>query len=203
MDDGRLEHVLELIDLANSQDPNLVNDGGEIRPAELVYGQRMSVTLEQFCNSASTELAVAARAQHLERWTVPRNSYPEGRIGYLKWRGELKLFHARRAGELMERAGYARSAIDRVGTLIRKKGMKSDVEAQMLEDVACLVFLEHYAGEFIAKHNDDKVIDILRKTIRKMSPDGVSAAGQLALPERLATLLTRALAESGIPRSDT
>ena len=147
----RLEQVLDAIDRANAKDPNLIPDGNAQRPSELVYGKRMSETLDRFCSTASDHLRIAARAQHIERWTSARNSYPAGREGYLKWRTDLKSFHARRAGELMEAAGYDRADIDRVATLISKKAIKRDPEVQMLEDVVCLVFLKHYASEFIAK----------------------------------------------------
>ena len=133
------------------------------------------------------------RAQHIERWTCRRKSYPEGRAGYLKWRSDLKSFHAERAGELMREAGYEDRDIERVGALIRKERLKRDPEAQMLEDVACLVFLEHYAGDFIAGHDDEKVMGILAKTARKMSPDGLAAAQKLTLDERLGSLLVKAL----------
>ncbi|MGI9568921.1 MAG: DUF4202 domain-containing protein [Desulfobulbia bacterium] len=193
MRENRLCQIFELIDQANSSDPERVNVDGEMRPAEQVYGERMSAALERFCKSPGFHLQIAARAQHIERWISPRKIYPAGRAGYLKWRNDLKSFHARRAGELMREAGYEQTEIERVAMLIRKKGLKSDPEAQILEDVACLVFLEHYADEFIAEHNDEKVLNILKKTIRKMSPDGVAAAKILKFGERLADLLAKSL----------
>ena len=197
MSAGRLERVLGLIDRANSQDPNTVIDNGNERPTELVYGERMSSKLDQFCETASDHLQIAVRAQHIERWMCPRDSYPAGRTGYLKWRTDLKSYHARRAGELMHDAGYGQPDLDRVATLIKKQGIKRDPEVQTLEDVVCLVFLEHYAGDFIARHEDDKVTDILRKTARKMSPQGVSAATKLNLPDRLGRLLVKTIADAG------
>ena len=194
MNGDRLKTVLRLIDRANAGDPNSTEvERGSDRPAELVYGQRMSRNLERFCGQASEHLRIAARAQHIERWKSPRNSYPQGRVGYLKWRKDLKDYHARRAGELMLEAGYEREDAKRVGALIRKERLKHDEEAQALEDVACLVFLEHYAAEFIAEHSDDKVIAILGKTAGKMSAAGLAATTRLGLPERLSRLLHEAL----------
>lgn len=195
-DTGQLLQILGSIDQVNAKDPNTVSDGNAMRPAELVYGERMSATLAQFCEAAGDHLRIAVRAQHIERWMHPRASYPAGRVGYLKWRSDLKDHHARRTGELMQTAGFGQSDIDRVATLIGKKGIKRDPEVQVLEDVACLVFLEHYAGEFIAKHEDDKVADILRKTARKMSAEGAAAAAKLHLPERLGRLFAKTLAEA-------
>lgn len=194
MSEARLQHVLKLIDQANARDPNTVDDNDRARPAELVYGERMSAALQQFCDVPGEHLQIAVRAQHLERWTSPRKGYPEGRAGYLKWRSDLKQYHAKRAGELMRQAGYGEADIDRVATLIGKRGIKRDPQVQMLEDVACLTFLQHYAGDFIAPHDDDKVIDILAKTARKMSPQGLEAAAALPLPERLAQLLETTMA---------
>ncbi len=195
MTDARLVRVLELIDSANAQDPNSIDDGGRCRPAELVYGERMTEALSRLCANPGEALHIAARAQHLERWTSPRSSYPDGRAGYLKWRTELKAYHARRAGELMSEAGYAQEDIDRVSVLINKKGIKRDRDVQILEDAVCLTFLEHYAAAFIAKHEDGKVVDILAKTARKMSPQGLAAAGKLPLEGRLARLLGVALTQ--------
>lgn len=189
-----LNAVFERIDQANAGDPRSTNDGGIQRPTELVYSERMSLTLERFCRQAPDHLRIAARAQHIERWKSPRSSYPEGRAGYLKWRKELKDYHARRTGELMSEAGYPREDVERVSSLILKERLKHDGEAQTLEDIACLVFLEHYAADFIADHADEKVVDILGKTARKMSARGLSAAAELPLQDRLSRLLHQALA---------
>lgn len=184
---NRLETTLALIDAANASDPA----GEAVR-----YGERMTAALATFEPPASEPLRIAARAQHIERWTIPRASYPEGRIAYLTWRKDLQKLHARRAGEIMAEAGYGADDIARVGSLLRKERLKQDAEAQTLEDVICLVFLEHEAPAFIAKHDDDKVRDILAKTSRKMSARGLEAAGALPMDARLARLLGEALALS-------
>ena len=194
MDTDRLARVVDLIDAANAADPNPVATPDGERPAELVYGERMSAMLARFCPTASEHLTIAVRGQHIERWTSPRAAYPDGRIGYLKWRKDLKDHHAGRVGALMDEAGYAAPDIVRVASLIRKERLKHDAEAQTLEDVACLVFLTHHAGAFIAKHDDAKVVDILAKTAAKMSNGGLEAASRLALPERLGRLMGIALA---------
>jgi hypothetical protein len=188
--DERLSKVFAAIDLANSKDPL---SGGE-RPRAVLYGERMTAVLDQFEPAASEELQIAARAQHIERWVIPRESYDEGRIGYLKWRKDLQHHHAKRMAEIMAPLGYTGSEIARVGSLLHKERLKFDPEAQALEDVICLVFLKYEAPEFIAKHADDKVRDILAKTAKKMSPKGLAEAGKLKLDERLSRLLTEALA---------
>jgi len=194
MSSERRARVFELIDAANAADPVKVTTAEGERPAELVYGERMSDMLERFHPGAGDHLAIAARGQHIERWTSPRASYPQGRVGYLKWRNDLKAYHAGRVGALMAEAGYAPPDVERVGALIRKERFKLDPEGQVLEDVVCLVFLKHYADDFIARHDDDKVVSILTKTAAKMSRAGLDTAKRLTLPERLARLLGEALA---------
>jgi hypothetical protein len=193
MSKERLNRVIALIDAVNAADPNVIATPDGPRPAELVYGERMSTELARFCPHAGDHLAIAVRGQHIERWTSPRSDYPQGRGGYLKWRKDLKDHHAARVSALMAEAGYATPDVERVAGLIRKERLKRDPDAQTLEDVVCLVFLAHYADAFIAKHDDEKVVSILAKTAVKMSPEGLEAASHLALPERLGRLLGKAL----------
>jgi hypothetical protein len=192
-DGTRLVEVIAAIDAANGRDPSTIEADGRILPAELVYGWRMSATLADMAPQASDELRIAARGQHVERWTSPRKSYPQGRAGYLRWRKDLQGFHARRIGEIMASTGYDPGAINRVGALIRKERLKADAEAQMLEDVACLVFLKHYLADFLRKTDRDKLAGILTKTWHKMSPLARDAARKLSLPAPAAMLLEQSL----------
>ena len=188
-----VEAAYRAFDRANALDPHTEVVDGRGRPAELVYAERMTEWLDRLYPDASVPLRLAARCQHIERWTLPRSSHPEGRVGYLKWRKTLLSFHADRLAAIMAAAGYGETDAERVGSLVRKERIKLDPDAQTLEDVACLVFLEHYADDLFSRYRDDKVIDILKKTARKMSPDGLRAAGSLAVSERLGRLLGRAL----------
>lgn len=186
-----------LFDAANAQDPNIEPWEGASIAKELLYAQRMSKTLLAFAPDASYALQLAARAQHIERWTSPRSNYPEGRTGYKQWRSELLLYHARRAGELMAQAGAQAEDIARVQYLIQKRSMARDPETQCLEDVICLVFIEHYLAEFAAKsgYDEAKLIDIIQKTWVKMSPRGQAAALKLPLDSHVAAVIGRALAD--------
>ena len=190
---ARLDRLLLTIDHANSRDPNREQLNGQAHPRELVYGQRMSEQLAAFSPEASEHLQIGARAQHIERWTQPRNLYPLGRTGYKQWRSQLSLFHAQRAGELMEEQGYSTEDIDRVKFLLQKRQLHRDTESQTLEDVVCLVFIEYYLADFAEKHPRDKLIDIIRKTWKKMSEEGQGAALQLALPQDLTAILREAV----------
>ena len=173
-DMGDLDAVLAAIDAANTEDPNTGTDvDGRDHPETLLYGLRMSAELHRlFGDDVSEVLKIAARGQHIERWKVERSSYPEGRAGYLAWRRDQARAHGERLGALMAEAGYDSDACARVGVLLRKEGLKRDAEVQMLEDTICFVFLKHYFPAFAAKHPEDKVLDIVRKTARKMSAEG-------------------------------
>jgi hypothetical protein len=184
---GRLEAVLAAIDAANAADPTLEADG---RPSALVYGERMSAELARHAPAASEHLKIAVRGQHIERWKSPRASYPDGRAGYLAWRSDLGRAHAERVGGLMAAAGYDEADRARVASLLRKEGIKRNPEAQLLEDVACLVFLRWYFADFAAKHAAEDVERIVEKTARKMSAEGRRrAAAELELPPSLAAAL--------------
>jgi len=178
----------------NSGDPRTVPVDGRDEPKELLYGRRMSATLDQFAPRASEELRLAVRAQHIARWRVPRDEFPRDRAGYKRWRTGLMQMHGELAAGILRDVGYDEEFVGRVDRLIRKQGIKRDPEAQTLEDVACLVFLKHYLEEFAADHEDEKVVDILRKTWAKMSPRGHDAALALGLKGRGGELVARALA---------
>jgi hypothetical protein len=189
----RLASIITAIDQANARDPNSVSLEGAKEPAEFVYSKRMSAMLDRFAPEASEFLKIAARAQHIERWTSARSAYPDGRIGYLRWRTDLKNYHAERTGELMLASGYGEAEIARVKALIRKEKLKYDSDAQTLEDVVCLVFLEDYLAEFSEKHDEAKVIDILRKTWGKMSAKAQATATGMRFPVATSRLISRAL----------
>ena len=191
---SRVDAAIALIDEANAEDPNLVETTDGARAAELVYAERMSETLTRVYPQACEELRLAARAQHLRRWTLPRGRFPQHRKGYLAWRNAAKHMHAELAGDILSRAGYEAEQVGRVQALIRKQRLKRDSDAQALEDVACLVFLEHYFSAFAAKHDDEKLISILRKTWAKMSLEGQQAAMKLPIDTRTRALVEQALA---------
>ncbi len=179
----RLEQALAAIDAANAQDPN----HAEGAPAALLYGQRMSAELARLCPDASEPLQIAARGQHIERWTSPRAGYPEGRAGYLAWRADLAKHHATRVAQIMAAAGYGRADCARTATMLRKEGIKRDAEVQMLEDAICFTFLRWYFAPFAATQDARKLERIVHKTARKMSASArARALAEFDLPEGFA-----------------
>lgn len=191
---NRLQVALDAIDEANAEDPNFETFRGEPWPKELLYGRRMSHWLERVQPGADEALRIAARAQHIERWTSPRKNYPEGRAGYLKWRTDLYKFHARRAAEIMREAGYDEETIGRTETFVLKRGLKSNPGTQALEDTACLVFLEHYLSDFARTQDEAKMVDIIAKTWKKMSSHAQQLALDIPMRDEDRRLVERALA---------
>lgn len=191
---SKFEKAIAAIDQKNAEDPHIEIYDGKEYPKELLYSQRMSEKLLEFQPDASDELQIAARAQHICRWKTPRSDYPMDRPGYLRWREDLKKFHADLTADILREVGYDEEFIKRVSFLIRKKLIKKDEESQTMEDVVCLVFLQFYFDDFAAKHDDEKVVDIVQKTWAKMSPKGHNAALQLPLSKESLRLIKEALA---------
>ena len=189
----RFEVALALIDKYNSEDPNSFETNGLKFTKELLYGQRMTHKLLQFEPNASKALQIAARAQHIGRWKIDRKEYPMDRIGYLKWREALKDIHADITSQILKEVGYEDEFIDRVSVIVRKKFIKKNEESQIIEDVICLVFLDYYFEEFAAKHSEEKIIDILQKTWKKMSEKGHEHALKLKYSEKSLSLIQKAL----------
>lgn len=193
---SRLEEALRRFDQANSEDPNLERVDDAELPKELVYGRRMSARLDQLAPDAPETVKLAARAQHIRRWEVPRESYPEGRAGYLKWRTDLYKRHGEIAGRIMRELGYDEQTVDRVQTLLRKRGLKTDPDVQLLEDVICLVFLEHYFHAFAQKHDETKLVSIVQKTWSKMTDRAHQVALELAYEPEDFAIIDKALRSS-------
>jgi hypothetical protein len=190
----RFQQTLALVDAANAQDPN--QDEGQ--PKELLYGQRMSDMIGRFAPDASEAAQLAVRAQHIRRWTVPRSTYPMTKDGYHAWRTGLYTFHADTAGELMRQASYDDAMIERVKKAVSKRGIKVNPDTQLLEDIANLVFIEHYMLAFAQSkpdYDEEKWLEIIRRTWGKMSKDAQAFAlsGKIKLPESLVPLITLAI----------
>jgi hypothetical protein len=172
MTQSQFQKASTWIDAENAQDPNQEIVQSKTYPKELLYSNRMYEKLMDFHPNASEAIQFASKAQHICRWKMPRESYPMDRVGYLKWREDLKKFHAKTTAEILEKAGYSQEFTDRVSFLIEKKLLKKDKETQLLEDVICLVFMEYYLDPFVQKHDREKLKNIILKTWNKMSDKG-------------------------------
>jgi hypothetical protein len=192
----RYKAVIADIDAANAGDPRTVAVGGVARPYEVVYAERMDRQLAAMYPETSELLRIAARGQHIRRFDIPRAKFPEGRDGYNEWRRTCREHHAKLLHDIMSRHGYDSRDIEHVAKLVKKEQLKKDKESQALENVVDVVFLDHYFDEFCGKfsHYDEaKIIDIIGKTLRKMSPKGHQAALALDLPERTRKLVLAAV----------
>jgi tRNAThr (cytosine32-N3)-methyltransferase len=182
-----------LIDAAHAGDPSRADDG---RPAELVYAERMEGWIGRLVPDAPPLLRLAARCQHLERWSVPRATFPEGKAGYLAWRKSLYAKQSARAQELLLTAGVSAAEAAEAAAWVAKSGLKSNAGTQALEDAACLVFLENEIGAFAAQHADyprEKFVEIVRKTWRKMSAPAQALARGIALPAGIDAIVAEAI----------
>ncbi|MGL5112765.1 MAG: DUF4202 domain-containing protein [Flavobacterium sp.] len=189
----RFQNAMQRIDAANAKDPNAEMVADTVVAKELLYSNRMLARLMDFAPNASEELQIAAKAQHICRWEIARNSYPMDRVGYLRWRESLKKYHASKTTSILKEVGYENAFIDRVCFLIEKKSLKKDAETQLLEDVICLVFLEYYLEDFVQKHDTEKLKNIIVKTWNKMSENGQQTALTLSFSPSNLQLIKEAL----------
>jgi hypothetical protein len=194
VDQERFARAVAEFDRLNAADPVLEPSPDGPRPRLLLQAERLSRWVERLNPEASEPLRLAARCQHLERFRISRESYPEGRTGYLRWRTELGRFHAERAATVLGELGYDVDTIDRVKSIVTKQNLRSNPDSQTIEDALCLVFLEFELDAFVAKYPDaDKAVEILRKTWKKMSARGHEAALALPLSDAGKALVGRAL----------
>lgn len=191
--DVRFRQAIDAFDRLNGQDPNTVEVDGNAVPKELHDAQAMTRWVERLYPDANEVVQLAARCQHLCRWEVPRSSYPEGRVGYLKWRSDLKQVHADKSAQVLKDVGYDAATIDAVVAVNLKKGLKTNPDVQAIEDALCMVFLELQFESYLDKWAEDKIVVILQKTWAKMSPVAHEAALQLPLSGRALGLVQRAL----------
>lgn len=193
MAEDRFARAIARFDALNAQDPVSESDGGVDTPKALLYGQRMSACLEHFAPEASELLRLAVRAQHLCRFRIPRDDYPRNRPGYLKWRTDLAKLHAELGAEVLEAEGYDEADIAELQKLLRKKGRETSADVQLLEDTACLVFLDHYLHDFAKQHDEEKLVSIVQKTWAKMSEAAHGKALTLAYAAEDLALVNKAL----------
>jgi hypothetical protein len=191
VDEARFDRAVAAIDAANAEDPY----DKELRHAELA-----TAWVERLRPGASEELLLATRAHHLRRWAIPRDSYPDGRNGYLRWRKALQKNHAADVGRILSTEGYDQDVIARVQDIVQKRRLTSDAEVQAFEDALCLVFLETQLDELGARLEAEKSVDVLRKTLDKMSGEGIGLAMELELSAGGRALLSEAAALPPVTR---
>lgn len=186
---ARFEATIARFDSINREDHTQIGFQGETYPAEYFLAQALSRWILKLDPEPSEPLLLASRCQHLRRWERPRNSYPDGRVGYLNWRADLKEFHAQTVGEILEEFAYDEALRIAVRKLNLKTQLKDETDCQTLEDGLCLVFLEYQFQDLVIRHSENKIISILKKTAAKMSKAGLHAAVSLNYSEAERELL--------------
>jgi Domain of unknown function (DUF4202) len=195
MQEDLFQQAIQAFDHLNAQDPNVLQIKGQEYPGELWYAGELTRWVLQLQPNASEALRLAARSQHLERWKIPRSDFPPGRLGYLNWRKKLAQFHASRAEETLRALHYSEGIIQRVRELNLKQDIRHDLETQVLEDALCLVFLESQFAEFSKKTEKIKLVKIIQKTWKKMSPQGHAMALKLDFDEGTRRLIEQAFSK--------
>jgi hypothetical protein len=185
--------ALARFDAENALDPNLEGDDGVQHPRELLYARRLTDWVLKLAPDASESLRLAARCQHLCRWMIPRETYPMTRAGYLRWRNDLKQFHAQRSAGILRESGYGEDMIDKVRDLNLKKNFPAEAESRVLEDALCLVFLEFQFAGLARKTAPDKIVNAVKKTWQKMTPAAHQQAFMLPLGPEEKRLIQQAL----------
>jgi hypothetical protein len=187
-----IDEAFAAVDAANAEDPNTIVVRGEARPKEQAHAELAVEWVRRLVHQPSDELLLAARAHHVRRWEIPRSDEPEGRAGYLRWKRRLQQHHAEVAGRVLDGIVDAAS-IERVQAIIRKERLRTDPEVQALEDALSLVFVETQFGSLADQLGDDHMVEVVAKTLRKMSPAGREAALGLPLDEDALRIVGRAL----------
>jgi hypothetical protein len=196
VDAERFARAVAEIDRANADDPNRIMVRAELRPKELAHAELVTEWVRRLDPEPSEALLLAARAHHIRRWMSPRSSYPTGRVGYLRWRRELHQFHADEVGQILQRTGYDDETIERVQRIVAKRDLGKDREAQVLEDALCLVFIETQFDDVRRRLDREKMLDVVRKTLRKMSDEAIGLAATIDIAEEDRALILEA-ADSG------
>lgn len=187
-----LERALAAIDAANGVDPNHVTVGGMDQPKELAHAKRMTAWVRALDPGADDAQLVAARAHHLRRWELPRDAYPDGRAGYLRWRAAQRRRHSALVAEILVDVGFDHIFVERVQAIVTKVGLGRDPAVQVHEDALCLVFLELQLDDLIERLGPVAATEVVRKSLAKMSPRGIARAGDIALSEQSGAVLAQA-----------
>ena len=188
----KLNKACSAFDNYNAADPNKMEYHGVIYSKECIYAARMTEKLYQFKPNPDEYLLLAARCQHIGRWEIPRHSYPMDRKGYLQWRNHLKMHHVEIADRILKECEYDIDTIEKVKSLLLKKNLLQNTDTQLIEDVICLVFIEFYLEGFADQHQEEKIVDIIKKTLKKMSPHGIQEALKIPVTDKVKELIGKA-----------
>ncbi len=193
MEKNKIEKIISRFREENSKDPNKILYMGKNQPFELVYSEWLSLWIQKIVDTPSLELQLAGYCQHIKRWEIPRSNYPMDKNGYHKWRTELYKYHAQEAEKILREENCEEELIQKVMKIVLKKDRQNDLDVQHMEDALCLVTMEYQMEDFAKKYSDEKLADILKKVIKKMSANGIKHALTIPHSERIKNLLSSLL----------
>lgn len=188
----QLQQAFARFDAYNANDPNREISEEKTWPKEVLYAERMTKKLNDYAPNSPEYMQLAVRCQHIGRWEIARNVYPMDRPGYLMWRSQLKIHHTKVAEPILRECGYDDETISKVKSLLLKKQLQQNPDTQLIEDVICLVFVEFYLDDFSRQHSEEKMLEIVRKTLKKISPQGIEAALKISMTENVRNLIMQA-----------
>ncbi|RYE28341.1 MAG: DUF4202 domain-containing protein [Sphingobacteriaceae bacterium] len=189
---SQLQQAFARFDAYNAADPNQEISEGKTYPKEVLYAERMTKKLNDYAPNAPEYMQLAVRCQHIGRWEIARDTYPMDRAGYLVWRSQLKIHHTKIAEPILQDCGYDEETIEKVKALLLKKQLKQNPDTQLIEDVICLVFVEFYLDDFASQHSEEKMVDVVRKTLKKISENGIAEALKIPVSAYVKSLLMQA-----------
>jgi hypothetical protein len=193
----KLLAAFEKFDNYNKADPHVFTWGSITYPQEFFLALKLHEWVLKLSPHASEELLLASRSQHIGRWEIPRDSYPEGREPYLLWRKDLAKHHAAVVTHILQEVGYAAEQVNRVTQIILKQRIKADAEVQVIENALCLVFLQFQYEEFLYKHSREKVVNIIKRSLLKMDQAGHQEALNLQYSTQGLDFIKEALTQIG------
>lgn len=173
--------AVELINTVHNQDPNTETVDGDEIMAELLYSQRMLSILEKVQPNASFGLKLAAQCQHIGRWSIPRATFSMDKKGYYQWRAAIMEHQLTVSTSTLKQAGIEDDDISIIADALKNKADKSNINASIIEDTACLTFIKWYLVPFAGQFDPEKAKVILQKTANKMSDRGLKLISEIEL----------------------
>ena len=150
----------------------------------------MLAILEKVAPDASFELKLAAKCQHMSRWSIPRATFSMDKKGYYQWRAAIMEHQLNVSSSVLKQAEINEPSIEIIVDALKNKADKSNINASIIEDTACLTFIKWYLVPFAGQFDPEKAKIILQKTAGKMSERGLGLIPEMELSDDVQHVLT-------------
>ena len=137
--------------------------------------------LQKVQPNASLELQMAAQCQRISRWSIPRTTFSMDKKGYYQWRAAIMEHQLSVTSSVLKQAEINQQSIEIVVDTLKNKADKTNINASIIEDTACLTFIKWYLVPFAGQFDPEKAKVILQKTANKMSERGLKLIPELQL----------------------